>query len=95
MDVTFIKRISDQKTLSQDDLDYAINLLIEAEKIKDNSELYNNILDAAKKKARVYRSLKSLREASNEMQLNPGKQRGEDDDAEATVKTSKKSKKKD
>lgn len=72
-------RVSEKKTLDEDELEYAINLLVEAQKIKDNSELMNNLVSAAQKKAKVYRNIKSLRDAFDEMNLNPGKARGEDD----------------
>lgn len=72
-------RVSDKKSLDEDELDYAINLLIEAEKIKENSELVKNISVEAKKKAKIYRSIDSIRDTFNEMMMNPGKTRAEDD----------------
>jgi len=92
-DIPMLLRVSEKKTLNDDELDYAIKLLIESEKIKDNDELYNNVLEAARKKAKVYRSLKSLRDAASEMDLNPGKTRGEDDDGKEAIPTKKASSK--
>lgn len=89
-DVPLLYRVSDKKSLDEDELEYAINLLTESEKIKENAELYNNILDEANKKAKIYRNLKSLRDASNDMALNPGKTRGEDDATDAETKTKEK-----
>lgn len=80
MDQTpILYKVSDKKNLSKDDLDYAASLLIEANDIMENNELYNNIVDEANKKSKIYRNLKGIREAFNEMALNPGKTRGEDD----------------
>lgn len=89
-------KVSKKKNLSEEELDYAANLLIEADAIMENNELYNNILDEANKKSKVYRNLKSIREAFNEMALNPGKTRGDDDEPAPEPKAKKsKSKKED
>lgn len=85
MDKPLLYRISDKKSLDEDELDYAINLLVEADKIKDNSELMNNLIEEARKKSKVYRNIKALRDAFNEMALNPGKTRGEDDATHAEI----------
>lgn len=90
MDTPILYKVSGKKSLDTDDLDYAADLLIEADAIMNNAELYNNILAEANKKAKVYRNLKGLRDAFNEMALNPGKTRGEDDAANAETKTKEK-----
>lgn len=83
-------KVSDKKSLSKDELDYAAELLIEANDIMENDELYNNIIDEANKKSKIYRNLKGIREAFNEMALNPGKTRGEDDATNSETTTKKK-----
>lgn len=90
MQTPLLYKVSTIKSPTEEDLDYAADLLIEAENISENAELYNNILERAKTKGKIYRNLKSIRDKANEMALNPGATRGEDDAANAKVKTTEK-----
>ncbi len=78
-------KIADKKKLSDDDLEYGVELLIEAEKIFNNKELYNNIAAKASEKALLYsgfkeekkiKTLDDLKEVREEVNMNPARQRG-------------------
>lgn len=71
-------KISDIKSPSEEDLDYGVELLLEAEKIDGNEELLKNIQARAGDKSKEYKSIKDLREVSDELNLNPGKDRVEE-----------------
>lgn len=72
-------KVSEIETPSDSDFDYALNLLEEAQKIEDNSELMANIKKYAKKKAKTITSVADLRKAANEMAMNPAQSAAEEE----------------
>ena len=73
-----IHKVSEVESPDESDLEYAANLLIEAQKIQDNDALYKNVMAHSKKIANTYTSIGDLRSAADEMNLNPGKSRREE-----------------
>lgn len=71
-------KISDVQDPSDDDKEYGLQLLIEAEKVESNDALMKNLTEYANKKAKEYKSIKDLRSVADEMALNPGKNRNEE-----------------
>lgn len=83
-------KVSEIKAPSDDELDHAIEILLESEKIKKNDALYKHLIEYAGKKSKQMRSIKDLRQASEESllsSLNPGHDRAE---AETTEKPKEK-----
>lgn len=73
-----LHKVSEILDPSDDDLEYGLQLLIEAEKIESNDALFKNLTSYASKKAKEYRSINDLRSVADDMALNPGKSRSEE-----------------
>lgn len=79
-----IERISSQKSFSEEDLDKAIEILQEANRLRDNSEVMKMIDDYAKKKAGQIRSIADLRSAVDNMFIDDDSEsKGEDNETDA------------
>lgn len=66
-----VLKVSELKDPTEDELDYAADLLLEAEKIEDNDELFKAIINRAKARGEKYLSIQDLKDKAEEMSETP------------------------
>lgn len=73
-------KVSELSNPSDDEYQYALDMMEEVQKLCTDKAFMESLRGFGKKKAKVYSSIVELREAANEMFLNPGEWAAQEED---------------